>query len=538
MKLNLSKIESNILSCLKNHFIEMILGVCFFVMFVLMDHGMGGSKDQKMLTNVMLLFPLFFALTYTCNRLFSNRLRLLYYLSLFFFVPAFYIDLSRFTFSISYNFTMLLAFFLLLINRGKRDNVVFAKDTIQSVIHLIVSIFIGQVMALAICAIIGSMIYIFNFEWYDWLEYSYIFVLFIVTPMVFCHLQDTERFRNMPPFMDIILTYILSPAIIIYTGILYLYFIMIAVNWELPKGKIGYMVLAFVIFALGGKMFQLLTSRRYYDWFYNHFSIIAIPPVIIFWVGTVERITTYSFTTSRVYLLAAGVLMTLYIILLLSKRFGKYQSMLVISIFCIVALTFIPGISAKRIGIYAQENRLEKYIKKLDMLDPVTHQLKTGAIFSQDGDSETRRDQEELLACYRYLEREQGEEVVQAKYGSNEAISLSDYQWDYIDIKGKVDVTGYSHYQRITYQDFNLSVSDGMVTLTSTPHNKTILKYNIDEVLNDNAALMLNPDSTENTKLFVYKDEQYMLILNEISYKCRGGKYQCTNVSGGAILSK
>lgn len=533
MKLNLSKIESSLLSCFKHHWVEAILGLTFFLLFILSEESVGEREDIELLRNVMRLFPLFFAVTYMFNQLFTSRLRFLYYLSLLFFVPAFFIPLDKFIFSISYGFTLLLAFFLLLVNKESQGNAAFARSSMQTVIHLIVSIFIGHVMVLAVCAIIGSLVYIFNLYWYDWFEYIYLFALFIVMPLVFCHLQDTERFRNMPRFMDIILTYILSPGIIIYTGILYLYFLTIAINWELPKGKIGYMVLAFIIFALGGKMYQLIASKRYYDWFYNHFSFIAIPPLVIFWIGTLERITTYSFTTSRVYLLAAGVLMTLYIFLLLSKRFGNYQLMLVISACCIAALTYIPGISAKSIGIYAQEKRLEKYIKILDAWDAETHQLKTEFADMPDSAKEEAR---ELQESYRYLKKELGTEYVEAKYGiSNYSPYLDD--WKYIYLEGEIDVKEYVYYHPFSYNHYDFTVEDGACTLSRRANKEVIIEFNVNERLNANPELLAKGNK-EQQELLIWKNEKYMVVLESISYKKKTKGYDCSGITVNAIFER
>lgn len=533
MKLNLSRLESSILSYFKNHFIEAVLGLCFFVMFILSDNV--DDKDyNETLQNTMLLFPLFFALTYTCHKVFIHKLRLLYYLSLFFFIPALFINLGHFVFSISYGFTLLLAFFLLLISRSKQNNRMFAKESIQTIIHLIISFFIGHVMELAIAAIIGSLIYIFNLNWIEGIRYAYFFILFIIIPLIFCRLQDEEHFKEMPRFMDIIITYILSPGIIIYTGILYLYFITIIVHWELPKGGIGYMVLAFVILALGGKMSQLIVSKRYYDWFYHYFSFIAIPPLIIFWIGTIERISTYSFTTSRVYLLAAGLLMTLYIFLLLSKRFGNYQMMLVISAFCIAALTYIPGISAKSIGIHAQEKRLIEYINKLNALDSKTHKLKSKLDDAQNADT---KDIQELYEAYNYLRKEWGYEYIEVKYGTCDFPSVFNDNWMHISLKGKVDMTGYRYYQPFNYNEFDTKVINGVLTLTRNKEKEIIMEYNMDQRLKALPDTFFQKNEKDQQELLILKNERYMVVLDNIALEKTSDGYHCQNVSVGAILS-
>lgn len=534
MKLNLSRLESHIFSCLKKHVAEAVLGLCFFVIFVLSDNT-SKKEDIELLTNTMLLFPLFFALTYTCNRFFGSRLRLLYYLSLLFFVPALFINLEHFVFSVSYAFALLSAFFLLLISGGRRDNIAFAKGSIQTIIHLIISLFIGHIMELAVCAIIGSLIYIFNLDLNDWFQYTYFFILFLVVPLIFCHLQDMERFKKMPRFMDIIITYILSPAIIVYTGILYVYFITIVVYWELPKGKIGYMVLAFVLFALGGRMAQLIVTRRYYDRFYNYFSYIAIPPLIIFWIGTTERITAYGLTTSRVYLLAAGLLMTLYIFLLMSKRWGNYYTMLVVSTLCITVLTYIPGISAKSIGIYAQEKRLKEYINKLDALDSRTLKLKNNLeeLFSAEN-----KDMRELYESYHYLRKERGEEYVTEKYGNCNISPFSDYNWTYISMEEKTDITGYTYYQPFNYNEINVEVEKGVLKITHTKDGEIIMECNMDKRLNARPELLSGENNREKQELFSLKNERYMVILDNITLEKTSNGYHCHHVSVSGIFSK
>ena len=69
-----------------------------------------------------------------------------------------------------------------------------------------------------------------------------------------------------------VLDFILSPSIIIYTVILYIYFIQIACQWELPKGGVAYMVMAFVIVSLLGILLQNLLQKHYYNWFYQYFT--------------------------------------------------------------------------------------------------------------------------------------------------------------------------------------------------------------------------------------------------------------------------
>lgn len=411
----------------------------------------------------------------------------------------------------------------------------------QTFVSLIFAFFIGHLLALAVWGLYSSVVYIFNMERYDFPEYIYMFCLFVVIPLLYCHLQEKESEEHATPrFMEIIINYILSPAVIVYTAILYIYFITIAIHWELPKGGIGYMVLALAIFAMAGHMFQLLVSKNIYGWFYSHFSWIAIPPLILFWVGTIERITTYSFTASRVYLFISGILMTFYIFFLFSRKIGNYQLMAVVSSICIVILTFIPGISARSIGIHSQKQRLERYISRLDMLDSVTHKLKQGVVFNET-DSLRWKDARELEACYSYLEDETGSDCMKKEYG--ECDISTKRNWHYMSpvFPSGINIEGYTRYYPMrTYdrKEYISKVKDGVITIRRASDDRVIISCDINAYMNSHRVWMQNEvaDSVS-LGLFITRNDSCMLVLDNISYE-EGATIHCTSASVDAIFIK
>ena len=105
---------------------------------------------------------------------------------------------------------------------------------------------------------------------------------------------NERRERSWLPFksklFDVLLNYVLSPALLIYAVILYLYFIKIAVLWSLPKGAVASIVVSFTAAAFILKGCQVFLTRRYYDWFYDHASLAVFPALVMFWIGTLYRI--------------------------------------------------------------------------------------------------------------------------------------------------------------------------------------------------------------------------------------------------------
>ena len=544
MKINLSKVGADIISALKKYPMEALLGLLFFVFFCIEDQLSWESSSEliKHIRDVMSLFPAFMVLVYSLHQLlYPTKGRILYYLSVLLPLPFLWVDLSHFVFTISYTFTLILAFFILLACKCKWENLSFARNCMQTFVSLIFAFFIGHLLALAVWGLYSSVVYIFNMERYDFPEYIYMFCLFVVIPLLYCHLQEKESEEHATPrFMEIIINYILSPAVIVYTAILYIYFITIAIHWELPKGGIGYMVLALAIFAMAGHMFQLLVSKNIYGWFYSHFSWIAIPPLILFWVGTIERITTYSFTASRVYLFISGILMTFYIFFLFSRKIGNYQLMAVVSSICIVILTFIPGISARSIGIHSQKQRLERYISRLDMLDSVTHKLKQGVVFNET-DSLRWKDARELEACYSYLKDETGSDCMKKEYG--ECDISTKRNWHYMSpvFPSGINIEGYTRYYPMrTYdrKEYISKVKDGVITIRRASDDRVIISCDINAYMNSHRVWMQNEvaDSVS-LGLFITRNDSCMLVLDNISYE-EGATIHCTSASVDAIFIK
>ena len=124
--------------------------------------------------------------------------------------------------------------------------------------------------------------------------------------------------------LEMLLNYIVTPALLIYAAILYLYMAKILVTWTLPEGGVAYLVFGFTLFALAVQALQPLLQKRMYDWFFDRFSLISLPTQVLFWIGVLRRTGEYGLTEPRVYLLVSGGLMTLCVVLFLARRTGRY----------------------------------------------------------------------------------------------------------------------------------------------------------------------------------------------------------------------
>jgi hypothetical protein len=501
--------------------VELALGVAFFIIAVWDSETSAwndAARQYESAVNgdILWLFVPLMTLTFWLHRV--NRWA--YIASFFLFLPLMALDLKPFLWTYGYAFTYLLAGILLIVGNKRLDNRPFAAHALHVVTQLFFGLIISGILTLAVLAIVASFFYIFGIdEPKNLYQYIYQFIWFVLAPQVCCTLIRQNEDEVSEPFkvLRLILNFILSPAVIIYTVILYTYFIKIVFEWDLPKGGVAWMVMGFITVALIGRVAQSILSQRYYDWFYSRFTLIAIPPLIMYWIGSIYRIRLYSFTESRFYLMVAGVLMTLFVLMLWKERTRRYQLMALIFGAAIILFTYIPGISAKSIGLSCQQQRLAQLVSELKLTD-----AKTGKL--NDEIEDMRRIRQDSLLCEQYKDVTSVIEYVRHEMGTDEfkkqygEWSHSEYTFCYSDnsilndvwIKRKkpVDVGEYrillpeSKYKGdYNGQDFMVRNSDGDI----------ILRYPIISIISKDCLLLHRPE-----QLMTYRNDSLLLVLQEI----------------------
>lgn len=400
---------------------EMLVAVCAFLLFCLRK-----EEAVKVSYYTLALAPLYFLGALLLNRLFRERGRLLYYLLPLLLLPALWLPVSeRILLRPGYWVSLLIGALLLLVAEGLRDNRGFIVRVLRYVRDLGVSVLLtGAALVMAV-AIFLSVVYIFNVfrnieE--DFLIYSFAFAWMVVFPLIFLAFdsrEGEERFRTLNAF-DILLNYVLSPALLVYTLILYLYFAKIAFTWSLPKGGIACLVAVFITAAFAVKACQPLLKRRYYDLFYDHFSLFSLPALLMFWVGALYRVSQYGLTEDRVYLLVFGAVFTAAVFLFFFPRWGKYRYVCIVAAVLLSGVTYVYGFTARDIGRRSQTERFERTVRRLDLAD-----ARGKLVPVRDHRDTVRKDDyRALYESFLYLRREYGEDYLEKKFGVGSADTL------------------------------------------------------------------------------------------------------------------
>ena len=501
--------------------VEFALGIVFFVIAVWDSETSSWDETKTQMVSavnndILWFFVPLMVLTFWLHRV--NRWA--YFASFFLFLPLMALDLKPFLWTYGFAFTYVLAAILLIVGNKRMDNRPFAAHALHVVTQMFFGLLITGILNMAVMAIVASFFYIFGIEEPKHLyEHIIQFIWFVLAPQVCCTLIRQNEDEVTEPFkvLRLILNFILSPAVIIYTVILYTYFIKIVFEWDLPKGGVAWMVMGFVTVALVGRVAQSILSQRYYDWFYNRFTLIAIPPLIMYWIGSIYRIRLYSFTESRFYLMVAGVLMTLFVLMLWKKRTRKYQLMALIFGAAIILFTYIPGISAKSIGLSCQKHRLSQLISELKLAD-----AKTGKL---SDDIDIRRIKQDSLMCEQYQDFTSVVNYVRDEIGNDEfkkqygEWSHPEYGFNYNKSKNMYDNSNwYERHKPVDLGDYCIMLPDNQYTcnfgnkkVIVKNNDVVVLEYPINSIIRQDTMLLHHPE-----QLLTYRNDSLMLVLQDI----------------------
>ena len=261
----------------------------------------------------------------------------------------------------------------LLMCRRAVHNERFVCDALLWLRSGVLAVFFANVALGLFGAILFSTTYIFGLEgaWIDhvWTYALIVFETFAV-PVLFLMMADRWREAGYESnrILEILLNYIVAPALLIYTAILYLYMAKILVTWTLPEGGVAYLVFGFTMTALAVKALGRLLEKRIYDWFFDRFSLVSLPVLTLFWIGVVRRTNEYGLTEPRVYLVVCGGLMTLCVLLFLSQRTGRYLWVCLAAWVSFAALAYVPFLEPERIAVQSQTQRAERVAERLGRL--------------------------------------------------------------------------------------------------------------------------------------------------------------------------
>lgn len=333
--------------------------------------------DDDLLLVKLALVPLFFALALALNVLAGRGpWRRVYWVSWVPLVPlSLWGGLEAWVGSAPFHISLgILAPLLLLLSLRTVRNDLFVSGTVIWLRSGALALLFANVALGLFYAILYSTTYIFGLEG-KWIGDVAVWAVTIcetlAVPLLFLMMADRWRGAELRGnrILEVLLNYIVTPALLIYAVILYLYMVKILVTWSLPEGGVAYMVFGFTMTALAVKALGQLLEKRIYDWFFNRFSLVSLPVLVLFWIGVVRRTNEYGLTEPRVYLVVCGGLMTFCVLLFLSRRAGRYLWVCLAAWVSFAAVAYVPAFEPERVAVRSQLHRAERIARSLDRLD-------------------------------------------------------------------------------------------------------------------------------------------------------------------------
>lgn len=355
----LSAIWQGLLRSFRDFPVEALISVAVFLLTLLSNEEV--IRSAFPLAYFFPLVVLSFCLHRQALRKEGLAWKVCYYVSAFFWIPLYIWKAEPGEADIVVLY--LLSFILLFASAGRQADERYAATLLHTLVKGASAVLVSAVLSLVLLAIIASVdaLFLQNDLGEKWYVYPQIFVWIIVAPMLCCiFVSEMPGECKDRRFLTIIVEYVLTPALLIYTVILYAYLLRILILWKLPDGGVAYLVGGFVGVALLCRLLQELLSTRHFDWFYRHFPYVAFGPTVLLWVGIVRRVSEYGLTEMRVYLIAVALLLTLFTLMLLWPRTRSFYRMSIITAVVAVLLTYVPGIRARDLGEWSQRLRQEK----------------------------------------------------------------------------------------------------------------------------------------------------------------------------------
>lgn len=352
----LEQLWSCMLAAVKKNPVEVLL----IVFYCVLDCYLYESGNYQVWKPVLTYAPVQFLLVYLLNGLTQgSKGRWLYYLSGFLFLPV-RLWVTE-PISATWGVSVVVVQLLYLSSRWEKENGLFIQTSLRYVWTCLATGVLSVVAWLLSISVYQSIHYIFEIGegWSErYFTYAAAFAFFGLMPLLFLMFnQGAKEEVRWNKALDVLVNFVLTPALLVYAVILYLYLIKIVVMWSLPKGGVALIVAAFTTMAFLLQGCQLFVSKRYYDWFFSRCCWVVLPALGMFWVGTFYRIAQYGFTELRVYLVLGGLVLTGMTFLFFSKRTGRYLYVALSAVVLLSVFTYIPGITAKDIERISQEKR-------------------------------------------------------------------------------------------------------------------------------------------------------------------------------------
>ncbi|MBF1251331.1 MAG: DUF4153 domain-containing protein, partial [Haemophilus parainfluenzae] len=195
-----------------------------------------------------------------------------------------------------------------------RNNQAFTYRNFTTLYYITSSIAGWGLVSGLVAAILASISTLFNIDFSEWFQkHLYSSITAFCLPLFFLVFQQRQENTKMTlnRSFDILVNFILVPALMIFTALLYAYVGKIILAGALPKGMVSNIALPYLVGGLGVYALRSISVKANWDSFFKSFPYLSIVPIVLLWLAIDRRISAYAWTEQRIYLVALASAITI-----------------------------------------------------------------------------------------------------------------------------------------------------------------------------------------------------------------------------------
>ena len=252
----------------------------------------------------------------------------------------------------------------------ERNNQGFTYRNFTNLFHLGLATAVWLLVFGLVAAILFTITTLFNVEFSDsFYQHFYTSLGIFTQPLFFLVFQQRQAKSEMTlnRIFEILVNFVLAPALMIFTVLLYAYVVQIIFEGVLPKGMLANITLPYLLGGLGVYALRSICAKARWETFFKYYPYLAIVPIVLLWLTIDRRISAYAWTEQRIYLVALATAITIAYAILTVPKIRQYRLISTIVMVAIFAMTWI--VKPQEIAYQSQTVRFEQLLKKLNLSD-------------------------------------------------------------------------------------------------------------------------------------------------------------------------
>ena len=252
----------------------------------------------------------------------------------------------------------------------EKNNQGFTYRNFTNLFHLGLATAVWLLVFGLVAAILFTITTLFNVEFsYSFYSHFYTSLGIFTQPLFFLVFQQRQAKSEMTlnRIFEILVNFVLAPALMIFTVLLYAYVVQIIFEGVLPKGMLANITLPYLLGGLGVYALRSICAKARWETFFKFYPYLAIVPIVLLWLAIDRRISAYAWTEQRIYLVALATAITIAYAILIVPKARQYRLISGVVMVAIFAMTWV--VKPKEIAYQSQAERFEHLLTKLNLSD-------------------------------------------------------------------------------------------------------------------------------------------------------------------------